>query len=61
MDSSSTTPSSTTPNLANRRKLRASKTAKQHNRHFVQHDYHDHAAELADTSMAVAPVVRQRG
>lgn len=60
--STSTTRSTTTPNLANRRKLRASKTAKQHNRHFVQHDYHDHAAELAVASMDIAPVVvRQRG
>ena len=45
-------------------KLRSSKTAKHHERHFVQHNYHDHAAERAgagDSLQAVASPVRQRG
>lgn len=45
-------------------KLRSSKTAKQHDRHFVQHNYHDHAlerAEVGDSLQAISSPVRQRG
>lgn len=54
--------SSSSPNKQRRSsKLRTSKTAKQFDRHFVQHDYHDHAHDKDMGRKVQLPPQRQRG